>query len=168
MMEMTKKQQKNAAWIIAIISVAIAVFFIFRNGVQYLKNSYGIVLIIFTMLPVLAAILLTAKVSLFRWIRNINTVGLYFVFLVGIGLSYEEQSWIGLLFAIIVLIAFILLGMLVALIRTLRSCKKGKYYFTEEEHNKKTEYDSFGPAYKKYLSSTIEEGILEAILMIPF
>ncbi|HBQ08990.1 MAG TPA: hypothetical protein DD652_05260 [Lactobacillus sp.] len=56
-----------------------------------------------------------------------------------------------------------LLGMLVALIRTLCSRKNGKYYFTDEEANKTYEYTSFGKAYKKQLSYTLVEGLWDAL-----
>ncbi|MCH3997436.1 hypothetical protein [Lactobacillus sp.] len=86
--------------------------------------------------------------------------------MVSLGFNYYLQSWAGIVFIIILVIFFMLLGMLVALLRTLHSRKDGKYYFTEEEHNKIYEYDSFGKAYKKYLSYTLVEEMWDALITV--
>lgn len=161
-------RQRNCAWFVTIMAIIVAAFFVVCGGIKHISTIYGIVLIMMMILPLLVAILLTLKVKLPRLFCNWATIGLYFVFLIGIGMSYEEQSWIGLIFAIIILVVFMLMGMLVALIRTFRSRKNGKYYFTEEDHNKTFEYDSFGPAYRKYLSDTLIEGIWESVFIAPF
>lgn len=156
-------RQRNCAWLVTIIAILVAVFFIVRGSIKNIATMYGIALIIMMILPFLVAILLTLRIKLPHLFCNLTSLGLYVVFLIGIGLSYENQNWIDLIFAIIALVFFILLGMLVAMIRTFRSRKNGKYYFTEEDHNQTFEYDNFGQAYKKYLLSTLVEGIWDAL-----
>ena len=59
-------------------------------------------------------------------------------------------------------------SLIFTLLKTLRSRKNGKYYFTDEEHNKTYEYSSFGKAYKKYLEVTLTEGAIDAVLTAIF
>lgn len=149
--------KRNRTWLLFIACIILSIVFIFFSGVKNVTKSYGIVL------PIIPAILLTAKIKLPR----IFTSGLTFIFyllqMVSLGFNYYLQSWAGIVFIIILVIFFMLLGMLVALIRTLCSRKNGKYYFTDEEANKTYEYTSFGKAYKKQLSYTLVEGLWDAL-----
>lgn len=158
--------KRNRTWLLFIACIILSIVFIFFSGVKNVTKSYGIVLLIFSILPIIPAILLTAKIKLPR----IFTSGLTFIFyllqMVSLGFNYYLQSWAGIVFIIILVIFFMLLGMIVALLRTLRSRKDGKYYFTEEEHNKISEYDSFGKAYKKYLSYTLVEEMWDALITV--
>lgn len=125
--------KRNRTWLLFIACIILSIVFIFFSGVKNVTKSYGIVLLIFSILPIIPAILLTAKIKLPR----IFTSGLTFIFyllqMVSLGFNYYLQSWAGIVFIIILVIFFMLLGMLVALIRTLCSRKNGKYYFTDEE-----------------------------------
>lgn len=158
--------KKNRSWLLLILSIILSIIFIFWSGVKNISGIYGIALLIFSVLPIIPAILLTAKVRISNFFSSGKTFIMYLIWIAALGFNYKLQSWIGILFVITVIILFVLLGMTVALLRTLRSRKNGKYYFTEEEHNKISEYDSFGKAYKKYLSYTLVEGMWDALITV--
>lgn len=163
------KKQKTIAWMLAICSILVSSTFMMGTKIQYLKNSYGIVLMIYTMISLLIAILLTVKVSLPKSITNVNTLVLYVLFLLGLGYSYQNQSWFALILSFIILIAVILIVIVVALIRTRKSYKNGKYYFAEKKNNKTLkilEYNSLGLAYKKYLARSIWNALWDVLLLL--
>ncbi len=155
--------KRNRTWLLFIACIILSIVFIFFSGVKNVTKSYGIVLLIFSILSIIPAILLTAKIKLPRIFTSGLTFIFYLLWMVSLGLNYYLQSWAGIVFIIILVIFFMLLGMLVALIRTLRSRKNSKYYFTDEEANKTYEYTSFGKAYKKQLSYTLVEGLWDAL-----
>lgn len=158
--------KKNRSWLLLILSIILSIIFIFWSGVKNISGIYGIALLIFSVLPIIPAILLTAKVRISNFFSSGKIFIMYLIWIAALGFNYKLQSWVGILFVTAVIILFFLLGMIVALLRTLRSRKNSKYYFTEEEHNKISEYDSFGKAYKKYLSYTLVEGMWDALITV--
>lgn len=134
--------KKNRSWLLLILSIILSIIFVFWSGVKNISGIYGIALLIFSVLPIIPAILLTAKVKISNFFSSGKTFIMYLIWIATLGISYKLQSWLGILFAIAVIILFVLLGMIVALLRTLRSRKDGKYYFTEEEHNKHSKLNS--------------------------
>lgn len=160
------KVKKNRSWLLLILCIILSIVFVIWGGVKNVSGIYGITLLVFSVLPIIPAILLTAKVKISNFFTSGKTFIMYLIWIAALGFNYKLQSWVGILFVIAVIILFVLLGMIFALLRTLRSRKNGKYYFTEEEHNKTSEYDSFGKAYKKYLSYTLVEGMWDALLTV--
>ena len=155
--------KRNRTWLLFFACIILSIAFILFSGVKNVTKSYGIALLIFSILPIIPAILLTAKIKLPRIFTSGLTFIFYLLWMVSLCLNYYLQSWAGIIFIIILVIFFMLLGMLVALIRTLRSRKNSKYYFTDEEANKTYEYTRFGKAYKKQLSYTLVEGLWDAL-----
>ena len=68
--------KRNRTWLLFIACIILSIVFIFFSGVKNVTKSYGIVLLIFSILPIIPAILLTAKIKLPR----IFTSGLTFIF----------------------------------------------------------------------------------------
>ncbi len=156
--------KRNRTWLLLVISLILSIIFIFWGGVKNVAKIYGIVLLVSAILPIVPAILLTAKVRLPRIFTSGWTFILYLFWIIGLCISYLIRSWFGIVFTLCLFIIFLILGMVYALIKTLRSRKGGKYYYTDEEDNKTYEYDSFGQAYRKYLVDAIEYGLIDVIL----
>ena len=161
-------QKTKNMWLALLFYWILGAVFVIFGGLENISKIYGITLLIFTSLLIIPALLVSLKVKVPHIFANGWSFIFYFFWLLSLGLSYKLQSWLGIAFVVFFIVLFFILGLIFTLLKTLRSRKNGKYYFTDEEHNKTYEYSSFGKAYKKYLEVTLTEGAIDAVLTAIF
>ena len=85
--------KRNRTWLLFIACIILSIAFIFFSGVKNVTKSYGIALLIFSILPIIPAILLTAKIKLPRIFTSGLTFIFYLLWMVSLCLNYYLQSW---------------------------------------------------------------------------
>lgn len=122
-MKKSKKDKDNKllSWIITGTFWLIGIVCLFWGGIKHINNTFGTILVIALVIPLLVSLLLTFNVKVPFLICNTITVIFYFVFVICSGLAYKIQDYAGYVLPGLLFIFFAILAFFYALYKTLRN-----------------------------------------------